>query len=35
MIDELENQLCIRCFIKNIRDRKKKETNDWIESVII
>jgi hypothetical protein len=35
MIDELEDNLCIRCFIKRMNDRKKKETNDWIESVLI
>ena len=43
MIDELEDNLCITCFyyvkkcsfIKRMNDRKKKETNDWIESVLI
>ena len=35
MIDELENNLCIRCFMKKIKDKEKKILDDWIESVII
>ena len=39
MIDELEDNLCIRCFIKKMnKDKKNKEKkilDDWIESVLI
>ena len=35
MMQELENNLCIRCFIKKIKDKEKKILDNWIDSVLI